>query len=286
MAARIRGKREVIARLSALLGATSMIEMLPQRHRFVVLNYHRIGDPSQTPYDSGVFTTSAEGFDQQVGYLRRNFNMATLDEITEVAGGTASHGTSVLITFDDGYLDNYQVAFPILRSHGVQGVFFLPTAFIGTGQVPWWDMIAYILKHSRNPGIRLQYPEPANYDLARTSVLEVIDRVLATCKRNEVQTDRLIADLERACDCPRPAAGAERCFLNWDEAREMKASGMAFGSHTHTHEILAKLPETRQQEELAVSREIMERELSCPVRTLAYPVGANLDVLCFNSGFG
>ena len=48
---------------------------------------------------------------------------------------------------------------------------------------------------------------------------------------------------------------------------------MCFGSHTHTHEILSKLSPARQVEELAVSREILERELGHPVDTIAYPVG-------------
>ena len=66
----------------------------------------------------------------------------------------------MLITFDDGYRDNYTLAFPILRKHGVQAVFFLPTAFIGTGKLPWWDVIAYIIKHSVKKHIHIEYPEP------------------------------------------------------------------------------------------------------------------------------
>lgn len=267
MAAKMLGKREFVARLSARLGITSAMEILPKRRQFLILNYHRIGDPAETPYDSGTFSATADEFDRQIGSLKRRFHMATLEEVLEKAPAR----TSVLITFDDGYLDNFTTAFPILRSHGVQGVFFLPTAFVGTGQIPWWDAIAYILKHSRNRRVQLEYPEPSGYDLNQPRVIE---QVLGIAKRSEVRTDLLIADLERACDCPRPAAGAERCFLSWDEAREMKAAGMAFGSHTHTHEILAKLSEDRQREELEVSREIMERELGKPIRTLAYPVGA------------
>ena len=273
MAGKTGGKRDFIAGLSARTGATALIEFLPQRRRLLVLNYHRIGDPFQTPYDSGTFTTSADAFDEQINYLKRHFHMATLEEATE-SRAVASRGTSVLITFDDGYFDNYALAFPVLRSHGVQGVFFLPTAFVGTGQVPWWDAIAWILKHSRNRAIRLQYPEPVHFDLDKEPVLRVIEKVLAVCKRPEVRTESLIANLETASECPRPAAGAERCFLSWDEAREMNASGMMFGSHTHTHEILAKIPPARQLEELTTSRRIMERELSQPVRALAYPVGA------------
>jgi peptidoglycan/xylan/chitin deacetylase (PgdA/CDA1 family) len=63
--------------------------------------------------------------------------MATLEEALAMLDGEAPRGTSVLITLDDGYLHNYTLAFPILRRHGVQSVFFLPTAFVGTGKLPW-----------------------------------------------------------------------------------------------------------------------------------------------------
>jgi peptidoglycan/xylan/chitin deacetylase (PgdA/CDA1 family) len=56
--------------------------------------------------------------------------------------------TRVLLTFDDGCRDNYDLAFPILRSHGVQGVFFLPTAFIGTDAIAWWDEIANLIQRA------------------------------------------------------------------------------------------------------------------------------------------
>jgi len=272
MAAEMLGKREFAARLSARFGVTSAIECLPKRRQLLILNYHRIGDPAQTPYDSGTFSATTEEFDRQIACLKRRFHMATLEEA--LAGETARPAPSMLITFDDGYRDNYTEAFPVLKSHGVPAVFFLPTAFVGTGRIPWWDSIAYILKHSGNRKIQLEYPEAVRYDLDREPVLRAIAQVLDIAKRSEVRTDLLIADLESACDRPRPSAGAERCFLSWDEAREMQAAGMAFGSHTHTHEILSKLSPDRQLEELKTSREIMERELAHPIRTLAYPVGA------------
>jgi peptidoglycan/xylan/chitin deacetylase (PgdA/CDA1 family) len=61
--------------------------------------------------------------------------------------------------------------------------------------------------------------------------------------------------------------------LNWDEARDMQENGMAFGSHTHSHEILSKLSPDLQREEARYSRQILERELNRRVDVLAYPVG-------------
>jgi peptidoglycan/xylan/chitin deacetylase (PgdA/CDA1 family) len=73
----------------------------------------------------------------------------------------------VLITFDDGYLDNYEIAFPILRSHVVQGVFFLATSMVGSCQVPWWDHIAYLMKTARRRRFSLRYPADLAVDIDR-----------------------------------------------------------------------------------------------------------------------
>jgi len=270
----MRGKREFLARVCAVAGLTRVLETLPQRRSLIILNYHRVGNPDDTPYDSGVFSATAEQFDSQIAYLKRHFHMTTLEEVFAMMGGDAPPGTSVLVTFDDGYLDNYTVAFPILRAHGVQGVFFLPTAFIGTGKLPWWDMITYIIKQSANKLIQLEYPKPAIFDLTRDGANQVSMQILRLFTQPAVKdAERFISDLEKVCDVARPKDEAERCFLDWDEARNMQQHGMAFGSHTHSHEILTKLSPDLQREEARCSRAILERELKQRIDVLAYPVG-------------
>lgn len=270
----MRRKRELLAHLCSRTGITRLLETLPQRRTLIILNYHRIGNADETLFDSGVFSATEEQFDSQVAYLKRRFHMATLEEVFAMMGGDAPHGTSVLITFDDGYLDNYTLAFPILRSNGVQAVFFLPTAFIGTGKLPWWDIIAYIIKRSVKHRIHLEYPEPENFDLVVDGGKRVSMEILRRFTQPAVKDpERFLADLERECEVARPESGAERCFLNWDEARDMQQHGMAFGSHTHSHEILTKLSPELQREEVRYSREVLERELKRRVDTLAYPVG-------------
>jgi peptidoglycan/xylan/chitin deacetylase (PgdA/CDA1 family) len=258
-----------------------MLETLPQRRALIILNYHRIGNADETLFDSGVFSATAEQFDSQIAYLKRRFHMATLKEVFAMMSGNASQKPSVLITFDDGYLDNYTVAFPILRSHGVQATFFLPTAFIGTGKLPWWDTIAYIIKRSVKRRIHLEYPEPESFYLAVDGGKRVSMEILRLFAQPAVtDPERFLAELERECEVSRPEAEAERCFLNWEEARDMQQHGMAFGSHTHSHEILAKLSSERQREEVRCSREILERELNRSIDILAYPVGLKH---CFSS---
>jgi peptidoglycan/xylan/chitin deacetylase (PgdA/CDA1 family) len=166
------------------------------------------------------------------------------------------------------------LAFPVFQKHGVSATFFLVTTFVGTGFLPWWDEIAYMVKCSAQPQIKLVYPKAVAFDKKAEGEAQTLMAILKLFKlSSSIDTERFLNELSLATRCRRPGSHSERCFLNWDEAREMQQAGMCFGSHTHTHEILARLPYERQVEELRVSRQIMERELGGEVDTLAYPSG-------------
>jgi peptidoglycan/xylan/chitin deacetylase (PgdA/CDA1 family) len=271
------GKRELLARGLLWSGASFLLSQLPARDSLVVLNYHRIGNAEDDLFDPGVFEATAEQLDDQISYLKRHVSLVTLDEAVAFVHGDGNGNTRrcrVLITFDDGYLDNYTTAFPILRSHGVQGVFFLVTSFVGSGHVPWWDHIAYLVKTAQNRRFTLRYPDTLAVDLDGDGVTASLRAVLRLYKKPQnSDPTRFIRELAEA------AQGAElpgtlRRFLNWDEAGEMIQGGMAIGSHTHSHDVLSQLDPDRQYEELARSRAILQEKLGTGVEALAYPVGA------------
>ena len=269
------GKRDKLAVWAGRMGVTGLLGVLPKQNLLLVLNYHRIGDAKNTPYDPGVFSGTPQDLDEQVGFLKKHTRVLTLDEVIAVVEKrTPLKGPCSLITFDDGYRDNYDLAFPILRSHGVQGVFFLPTSYIGTGKLPWWDAIAYIIKHSARRQFVLTYPSRTEFDLTKEPLEDVLRRILAIYKTPGVQGELLIPDLERACHVTRPQDDAQRCFMSWEEAAQMVQGGMAFGAHTHEHELLSKLPIDQQYVEVVKSRRIIEEKLGMSVEALAYPVGS------------
>ncbi len=271
----IGGKRELLARFINASGIAFLLEHLPPRDSLVVLNYHRIGNPDESPFDPGMFSATAEELDDQVRHLKRRMSMVTLEEALAFIDGNNRHGKRtcrVLLTFDDGYLDNYQIAFPILRAHGVQGVFFLPTAFVGADQLPWWDVIAYMVRTAAQRRFALRYPVEREFDLDQ-GLARGLRGILALYKRADTtDSDRFLDELQQACGGKRPS-NADRCFLNWDEAREMVGGGMAVGSHTHTHQVLSQLAADKQLQELERSRALLSERLGVSVDTLAYPVG-------------
>ncbi len=272
------GKREMLARGLYQSGVPLLFGQLPAKDLLVVLNYHRIGDRNADLFDPDIFSATGDEFDEHVSFLKKQDWLVTLEEAQDFIDGTNRDKTAryrVLITFDDGYLDNYQIAFPVLRAHGAQGVFFLVTGIMGSAAVPWWDHIAFLMKTARQRQFTLNYPAELKVDLDQNGVIPSLREVLVLYK-TPVNTDgeRFIRDLAAATDSGRPLPTDQRRFLDWDEAKKMLAGGMAVGSHTHSHPVLNQLNADQQRSELTLSRALLQEKLGIKADSIAYPVGA------------
>jgi peptidoglycan/xylan/chitin deacetylase (PgdA/CDA1 family) len=272
-----RGGRERLARTLLRSGFSSLLSLLPAKDSLLVLTYHRVGDDESDPWNPSVFSATAEEFDAQVSYVKRKHALVTLAEALAFVDGndkSKSGRCRVLFTFDDGYLDNYEIAFPILRSYGAQGVFFLCSNLVGSGYVPWWDHIAYLVKSGTRKKFCLTFPDSLDVDIEKDGLGESLRHILDLYKTPEnVDLDRFVGELKEAVNGKDLPADTRR-FLNWDEARQMLAGGMAIGAHTHTHPMLSKLSEDEQRKELAQSRTIISEKLGIKVDAFAYPFGS------------
>src|SRR5439155_22062407 len=131
-----------------------------------------------------------------------------------------------LITFDDGYLDNYTLAYPVLKRHAAPAIFFIPTRLIAEGQVGWWDAIAYLVKKSTKYSAE---------DRGR-----VIGMFHEKMKREPAsETAELVERLAEDCGEPLPDPELQASqLMSWDHIREISRE-MAIGAHGHTHRVLA-----------------------------------------------
>lgn len=85
-------------------------------------------------------------FRQQIEYMKNNFNIVTMEQVIDaVEGKSELSEKALLLTFDDGYIDNYTFAFPILEEFGIQGSFFIPGKTFTTHQLLDVNKIHYIL---------------------------------------------------------------------------------------------------------------------------------------------
>ena len=114
------------------------------RDRVSVLMYHRIISSANLPAtDSSPGIIVPEGdFEFQMRTLRQHFNPISLHEFEDhLIDGVPLPARSCLVTIDDGWIDNYETAFPILKKYSVPAVIFLPTDYISATRLFWQEEI-------------------------------------------------------------------------------------------------------------------------------------------------
>ena len=116
----------LISLVIILLGAFYFTWLAP-RYTVPILLYHDIG------YEKDSFFVSPENFAKQMEYIKKNgYEVITLDElVTSIKNKKSLKKNKVVITFDDGYRDNFQYAYPVLKKHGFPATIFIISDFVG-----------------------------------------------------------------------------------------------------------------------------------------------------------
>jgi peptidoglycan/xylan/chitin deacetylase (PgdA/CDA1 family) len=254
-------------------GAAAMqwLLQLPLWRGALVLGYHRVLEPgTENPFDDGVVSATPATLDAQLRLITRSFEVVTPDALESRLGPP---GRKVVLTFDDGYRDNFELALPVLRRHGVRATFFLTTGFLDRPRVPWWDELAWMVKHSRSPAVEPNGWLPA--PLALEDHGRAIAELAGIYKR--LPTARTHAYLEfcaRQTGAGRcPEAAADQLWMTWDMAEEMRSAGMLIGGHSANHPVLGRSDEAQQRHEIEGCARHLRDRLGVSMRWFAYPVG-------------
>jgi peptidoglycan/xylan/chitin deacetylase (PgdA/CDA1 family) len=131
-----------------VLGLLWVWKLVAMRQRAVVLAYHRVlpREAWQRSWSHRGIVVTPETFDRQMRFLRKHFQVLSAAEFLKLmAAGEAFPRAACLVTFDDGWIDTYTEALPVLRRHGIPALVFLPSAYIGTGALFWQERMGSIL---------------------------------------------------------------------------------------------------------------------------------------------
>jgi peptidoglycan/xylan/chitin deacetylase (PgdA/CDA1 family) len=266
------------------------------RRYVTILTYHRIGEPGpEYPFDPGVFSVTPEEFERELQYLKRCLDVVSVDDLAAGLHDPAQlPERAALITFDDGYLDNYQTAFPLLRAAGLPACFFLSTGIVGSSRIPWWDQVACCMKHSRFGTLSSPFTvDPSPFVLKEAGPTAATARFLRNLKR--LPWPQAMEYLDRLREETRVDPGTyapEPLFMSWDQAREMQAGGMNLGGHTRFHPILGNVTDPDQLlAEIAGCHADLMAQTGVKPLAFAYPVGSaqamseNADAVIREAGF-
>jgi peptidoglycan/xylan/chitin deacetylase (PgdA/CDA1 family) len=274
-------KRQFLRQILEGSGGLRLLEAVPAWSGLVVLNYHRIGTPGHSLLDHALWSATQDDFDAHVRMLKSHFDVIGIDDLSSAIGDASRDETRrrhrfAMITFDDGYIDNYELAFPVLQAHNATATFFLTTGFVGDRRLGWWDEIAWMVRSSPRRKVRLEAPWfGSTVELATGLADELIARLLQKFYALPGhETARYLDWIAGATGSGRaPAILSETLWMNWDQVRKLADGGMSIGAHTVTHPVLANLSAEEQLFEILESRLVIEQAMGQSVTAFSYPVG-------------
>ena len=251
--------------------------------------------------DSDPFSlcVSPRHFAEHMEVVREQARAITLRQLTDRRRDDRIPDRSVVITFDDGYVDNLRSARPLLETHGFPATVFVATGYLGQPREFWWDELQRILlepgvlpeslvlsiqgtRHQWDLGESARYTDAefrryrhwragADPPTQRHSLYFAVWKLLQMLP----ETDRRCAlDELAAWSGSTEPRESNRC-LTPEELTELGKGGLIeIGAHTVSHPPLRELPPELQRIEIIQSKQALEHVLGSPVSSFAYPFGA------------
>jgi peptidoglycan/xylan/chitin deacetylase (PgdA/CDA1 family) len=269
--------RDLVAQLgrsrAAAIAVGALDRLVGDRADVVaVLTYHRIDEVDSRPWlEPSLRSATPEAFEEQVAAIAREYQPIGIRDLLE------SHrrrrrlpARSILFTFDDGYADIAEHAWPVLRSAGIPATLFVPTAYPGQGAGFWWDRLRASLAALAPGPVETPFGVLALHHQAAVS--ETAARLRTEIKGLPHEEAMRIVDVlwERA---GRPTAPPG--VATWSQLRAMADEGLTLAPHSHDHPLLTRVPYDVAVEEVRRSREVLAREVPTAVtEVFAYPSGA------------
>jgi peptidoglycan/xylan/chitin deacetylase (PgdA/CDA1 family) len=251
-------------------GLLRLFEMLRPKKSLDVLNYHRVLPLEQyLTYHRPQMSVTEPVFRAQMRDLSSHRGFAPLDVLYD-----GDPRGRVLITFDDGYIDNATFALPILRSFQAPACIFLATGFIGTGEALWWDRVGRMLQDAYRRRDVQNVPENLRPYLSY--------RVLAAPKDEEIDLQQAVSDTltrlnsvmapELLSTLPRSIDETSE-MLAWSEVTTLEREGLSFGSHTREHIDFSHAEKVDALADLVAGHKDLVEHVQHPAQVSALPRG-------------
>lgn len=244
----------------------------------VVLLYHGVTTASRGLAARDGKHVLAGRFRAQLEMLRRRRRVVALAELLEALRGGADTRGMLAITFDDGYLDNFTCAAPILAEYRLPATFFIATGFIGTERWMWNDRLEAALDAApagefviASTGERLRVGAVGE----RWALLR---RIKSELKRLHWRdADARAREIEHVVGIRAGEPTGIYRFMSWDQVRELAQGGFEIGAHTVNHALLSRVPLHEAEREIIDSRDRIVSEVGHCSPTFCYPNGKRSD---------
>ncbi len=241
------------------------------RNALTIVLYHGVDERR----DLGIYNyrgkfISPEAFDRQLAYFKKKYTVLPLDEAVDMLRtGTSLPPYTLIITFDDGYHNNFTHALPLLKKYNLPATIFITTNFVEKHEPLWVDRLEYVVSKG---AIGTTREEKVAFDRKTRERLK---------KLSHTERLRELADIEKEYGVQLADFDGERAVyapLSWEDIAEMGRHAIMFGAHTKSHPILNTLSPEEQRAEIEESLTLLQRRCSAVSSVFAYPNGQTGDM--------
>lgn len=264
--------------------------------KLYIAMYHYTRDLKHSRYPE-IKGLDKELFKNQIEFMKNSFNVVTMEQVLENIQGEGMHGlpeNALLLTFDDGYADNYTVAYPILEEYGLQGSFFIPGKTFATHQLLDVNKIHYILASADIYKLvddlkkKMDYYRGSEYQYASTDELfheyavanrfdiketifvkRMLQTVLPEKLRNTISSnlfEKYVGVTEEQL--------AYELYMTEEQIRTMKRHGMFIGIHGYDHYWLGNIPKDKMKQDILMALDTLDEFIDRKQWVMNYPYGS------------
>lgn len=267
-AARRQAKRSY----ATILRKVGMVQKRCDRGGVIILMLHKVNHQ----YDPLPITITPDLLDQIITEIKQaGYEFIAIDELFDQAGHfLGASKLKFVVTFDDGYLDNYEDALPVLKKHNVPSTIYLSYGHVEGEHRFWYELMTNGIYQTKKTEVDLTEFELGLFNLTTSDEKEqLISQLNDWLKQfnNETRNTYLTTILNRLNVLPETVPVSK--MLDWDMVQEMQEHDVNFGSHTLSHPILSKEDLPTIQKEVSLSKQLIEEKIKRPVTGFAYPNG-------------
>ncbi len=246
----------------------------------VIFIYHRV---TKLEIDTQLLAVSPDNFNEQVSFLKKNYNVVTADEFAHLIQSKKKFPKhTALITFDDGYADNYNEVIPILESNNAEAIFYITTSHINTTNELWWDELERILltgkKLPQVINLKIKgkdFSFPTSTDEQRNETYFILHPLLKW--QLPLHRENLLLELRNHVGVNVTGRATHR-LLTFEELKKLHASKSAvIGAHTHSHSPMSMFNKDVQMHEMKMSKDFLVQLLNTKIEHASYPFGSKKD---------
>lgn len=212
--------------------------------------------------------------------LKAHGNALSVDDyvnLREQGGRLPPH--SFIVTFDDGFENNYSVAAPVLADMGIPAIVYATTRFIDENLMSWIDRIDYAVEQTEKTSLTLSlFPGPRSVATTEEKI-RLLDDIRFAVKTDSslfLRIEDIIAEIFDACriDAVCSGDGPLDRKMNWEQVSRLHADPLfSVGGHTHNHDIMSYLGAEALEKDVSTCLAKINRAVNDNIRHFCYPEG-------------